>query len=167
MPYDIVRDGEVVDLGDIRYLLSPQDLAAFDLIPQLVDIGVSCLKIEGRLKSPEYVANITREYRRAIDAAVKGEPAPIDERSVHDMQMSFSRGFSHGFFDGDNHKILVRGDYAKKRGVFLGRVIAIKGDRVRIDLAAPIKAGDGVVFDGDDREDVLEQGGRVYEVVGA
>ena len=167
MPYDVVRDGEIVDLGDMKYLLSPQDLAAFDLVPQLVEIGVASLKIEGRLKSPEYVANITKEYRLAIDAAVEGMPSPISEKSVHDMQMSFSRGFSHGFFDGDNHKILVRGDYAKKRGVFLGRVTAIRGDRVRIDLAAPIKAGDGVVFDGDEREDVPEQGGRVYEVFGA
>src|SRR5437868_42635 len=69
MPYDILCDGEPVDLGNVQYLLSPQDLAAFDLIPQLVEIGVASLKIEGRLKAPEYVANITRNYRLAIDAA--------------------------------------------------------------------------------------------------
>src|SRR6185312_15218918 len=72
MPYRIVCDGELKDLDDIQYLLSPQDLAAYDLVPRLIELGVASLKIEGRLKSPEYVANITRHYRRAIDEAYAG-----------------------------------------------------------------------------------------------
>src|SRR5579883_3171515 len=68
MPYQIVCDGELKDLDNIQYLLSPQDLAAYDLIPNLIELGVASLKIEGRLKSPEYVANITQHYRAAIDA---------------------------------------------------------------------------------------------------
>ena len=63
MPYQIVCDGRPVDLENIQYLLSPQDLAAYDLVPQLIELGVASLKIEGRLKTPEYVANITRHYR--------------------------------------------------------------------------------------------------------
>ena len=165
MAYDIVCDGRHVDLGDIRYLLSPQDLAAFDLVPKLVEIGVASLKIEGRLKAPEYVAGITRAYRRAIDSAVAGRDAGFSEGDVRDMEMTFSRGFSHGFLDGNDHKVLVRGDYAKKRGVFLGTVEAVVGPRVRLTLAGPIKPGDGVVFDGSERDGVAEQGGRVYEVV--
>ncbi len=164
MPYEIICDGKPVDLRDIQYLLSPQDLAAFDLIPQLVEIGVASLKIEGRLKTPEYVANITRNYRRAIDNAWEGRALEFSRRDVQDMEMSFSRGFSHGFLDGNNHKVLVRGDYAKKRGIFLGRVAAVVGGRVRLDLAGPVKPGDGLVFDGDDAADLPEQGGRVYEV---
>jgi putative protease len=164
MPYEIVCDGELVELGDVQYLLSPQDLAAFDLVPRLVELGVASLKIEGRLKTPEYVANITRSYRRAIDAALAGRPTEFARAEVHDMEMSFSRGFSHGFLDGNDHKALVRGDYAKKRGVFLGRVIEVRGDRVRLDLEAPLKPGDGVVFDADPGSDAPEQGGRVYEV---
>jgi U32 family peptidase len=167
MPYEIVCDGERVDLDTTKYLLSPQDLAAFDLVPKLVELGVASLKIEGRLKSPEYVANITQHYRRAIDAALAGRPVEFTRREVQDMEMSFSRGFSHGFLDGNNHKVLVRGDYAKKRGIFLGRVSAVAGARVRLDLAAPLKAGDGVVFDGDEDAGVPEQGGRVYEVARA
>jgi putative protease len=164
MAYEIVRDGETVDLDQVKYLLSPQDLAAYDLVPKLVEIGVASLKIEGRLKTAEYVANITGHYRRAIDAAVEGRPVAFTPDEVHDMAMSFSRGFSHGFLDGNNHKKLVRGDYAKKRGVFLGVVTAIREGRAQLDLAAPVKPGDGVVFDGDD-DGVPEQGGRVYEVV--
>ena len=164
MPYQIVCDGAVQDLENIQYLLSPQDLAAYDLVPRLIELGVASLKIEGRLKTPEYVANITRHYRQAIDAAWQGAPAAFSARDVREMELSFSRGFSHGFLDGTNHKALVRGDYGKKRGIFLGRVTAVHGSAVHLDLAAPVKPGDGLVFDGDEPAGVPEQGGRVYEV---
>ncbi|HLP07129.1 MAG TPA: DUF3656 domain-containing protein [Opitutaceae bacterium] len=67
MPYDLVADGNKVDLGGRRYLLSPQDLAGLDVIPDLCRLGIASLKIEGRLKSAEYVANLTRVYREAVD----------------------------------------------------------------------------------------------------
>jgi len=67
MPYDLISDGKQVALGDRRYLLSPQDLAGMEILPELVKAGVASLKIEGRLKTPEYVANITRVYRKALD----------------------------------------------------------------------------------------------------
>ncbi|PZV04560.1 MAG: peptidase U32, partial [Leptolyngbya sp.] len=78
MPYELIADGEKVDLGDSgtdrsanrAYLLSPQDLSGLDVLPDLVKTGVSCLKIEGRLKAPEYVANVTRVYRQALDRLV-------------------------------------------------------------------------------------------------
>ncbi len=164
MPYEIVCDGQSVDLGRTQYLLSPQDLAAYDLIPRLIELGVSSLKIEGRLKSSEYVANITRHYRQAIDAAWVGRPVAFTSRDVEEMQLSFSRGFSHGFLDGNNHKALVRGDYAKKRGILLGHVESISAAGVVISCSTTVKPGDGVVFDGDDTTGVPEQGGRIYEV---
>src|SRR5262245_29497559 len=67
LPYDLISDGQLVPLGDRKYLLSPQDLAGLEVLPELIGAGVSSLKIEGRLKSPEYVANITRVYRAALD----------------------------------------------------------------------------------------------------
>jgi putative protease len=164
MPYRIVSDGVLQDLDSVQYLLSPQDLAAFDLVPRLIDLGVASLKIEGRLKTPEYVANITRHYRLAIDEALAGRPVVFGADDVREMELSFSRGFSHGFLDGNNHKVLVRGDYAKKRGVFVGRVEAIAGEKIRVNLAAPVKPGDGLVFDGSEASGVPEQGGRIYEV---
>ena len=72
MPYDLISDGKVVPLGDRRYLLSPQDLAGIEVLPELVRSGVASLKIEGRLKSPEYVASITRVYREALDRLAEG-----------------------------------------------------------------------------------------------
>ena len=164
MPYEIICDGEPRDLEDVKYLLSPRDLAAYDLVPQLIDLGVASLKIEGRLKSPEYVANMSRHYRRAIDEAWEGEPTHFSPRDVQEMELSFSRGFSHGFLDGNNHKVLVRGDYAKKRGIFLGRVTSVVGAGIRLNLAAEVKPGDGLVFDAVEGDQVPEQGGRVYEV---
>jgi putative protease len=80
MPYQLVVDGEIRDLGDQRYLLSPQDLAAINEIPSLINAGVRSFKIEGRLKTPEYVASVTRAYRAAIDAATAAaEPEPEPE----------------------------------------------------------------------------------------
>src|SRR5690349_16231605 len=80
LPYDLVCDGEDVDLGDQKYLLSPQDLAAYELTPDLIGAGVISFKIEGRLKSAEYVANITRHYRRAIDAAFAKHPVEFSQQ---------------------------------------------------------------------------------------
>ena len=77
MPYEIVVDGETRELGAVRYLLSPQDLAAVDLVPDLVRAGVKSFKIEGRLKSPEYVSAVTRVYRKALDAAMAETESPI------------------------------------------------------------------------------------------
>ena len=165
MRYQIVCDGRLVDLDNVQYLLSPQDLAAYDLIPRLIELGVASLKIEGRLKSAEYVANITRHYREAIDAAWAGRPVAFSPRDVQEMQLSFSRGFSHGFLDGNNHKVLVRGDYAKKRGILLGVVESITSSGVRLTVSAPVKPGDGLVFDGDEADGRAEQGGRIYEVI--
>ena len=176
LPYDLVCDGDDVDLGQQKYLLSPQDLAAYDLIPQLIDVGVCAFKIEGRLKTPEYVANITRHYRRAIDSALARKPAAFAPRDVEEMELSFSRGFSHGWLEGCDHKMLVPGLSSAKRGVLLGTVKGVRKGRVVVqvgqvsnlpgqvgNLSYGVKRGDGVVFAcGKPVDD--EQGGRVYEV---
>jgi putative protease len=170
LPYQILRDGQLVDLGDVRYLLSPQDLAAYALIPEMLAAGVRCFKIEGRLKSPEYVANVTRHYRLAIDAALAGEPVEFTPKQVEEMELSFSRGFSPGWLGGNDHKMLVPGRSSAKRGVLLGMVQRIVRDRhstrALVALSASVKRGDGVMFDcsADENE---RQGGRVYEVFSA
>lgn len=163
LPYDLVCDGQDVDLGDMKYLLSPQDLAAFDIAPQMIDAGVISLKIEGRLKTPEYVANITRHYRQAIDAAVAGQPLAFSRADVAEMELSFSRGFSHGWLEGCDHKMLVEGRSSDKRGVLLGTVKGVRRERVLVELRSPVKRGDGVVFQTGAAEG-SELGGRVYEV---
>jgi len=163
LPYELVCDGRDVDLGEQQYLLSPQDLAAFDLVKELIDVGVCSLKIEGRLKTPEYVANITRHYREAIDRAVEGRKVEFTSRDIEEMELSFSRGFSPGWLGGCDHKMLVPATSSAKRGVLLGQINAIRGERVAVELRAQIKRGDGIVFAGN-RAEGGEQGGRVYEV---
>jgi U32 family peptidase len=164
LPYEMVCDGKEVDLDPgVKYLLSPQDLAAYALLPELLDAGVTSFKIEGRLKTPEYVANITRHYRGALDAALAGRPVNVTPRDVEEMELSFSRGFSPGWLKGCDHKQLVPGQSSAKRGVLLGEVTRISGNRVQIRLQRAVKPGDGIVFEGD-RASGQEQGGRVYQV---
>lgn len=163
LSYDLISDGELIDLGEMKYLLSPQDLAAYELTPELLDAGVCSLKIEGRLKTPEYVANITRHYRQAIDAAVRRQRLTLDARKSYEMEMSFSRGFSPGWLGGCDHKLLVPATSSAKRGVLAGTVADVRGNKVYVDLCCPLAAGDGVVFDGN-RIHGEEQGGRVFGV---
>jgi putative protease len=77
MPYELLADGRLVDLGQRRYLLSPQDLASLDVLPDLIRLGVASFKIEGRLKSPEYVAAITRVYRQAVDRVMAASASAV------------------------------------------------------------------------------------------
>lgn len=164
LPYELVCDGRDFDLAaGVKYLLSPQDLAAYALLPDLLDAGVTSFKIEGRLKTPEYVANITRHYRQALDAALAGRAVQWAPGAIEEMELSFSRGFSHGWLGGCDHKALVPGLSSAKRGVLLGEVMGVSGNRVRIRLQRAVKPGDGIVFEGD-RAGGQEQGGRVYQV---
>ena len=168
LPYELVCDGRDVDLGEQRYLLSPQDLAAYALSPELIAAGVTALKIEGRLKTPEYVANITRHYRRAIDASMAGGPVAFTPKEVEEMELSFSRGFSPGWLGGSDHKMLVPATSSAKRGVRLGTVAGTIRGRVVVDLvtglAGGVKRGDGLAFDCGATSDEAV-GGRVYEVL--
>lgn len=168
MPYELISDGQPVPLGDKRYLLSPQDLSGLEVLPELVRAGVASLKIEGRLKSPEYVANITRVYRAALDKLVLNHKAAETQRllageSKYDLEMAFSRGLFTGWFGGNDNQKLVHARFGKKRGVFLGEVARVADDKVALKLVAPLKPGDGVVFDAG-APDQDEEGGRVYQV---
>ena len=169
MPYDLISDGARVELGDRRYLLSPQDLSGLEVLPELVRAGVASLKIEGRLKSAEYVANITRVYRQALDQAMAREfgasaPPPFDPAAArYDLEMGFSRGLYTGWFRGINNQELAHARFGTKRGVYLGEVARVGPDFVSVRLEAPLKPGDGIVFDAGHPE-VKEEGGRVYQV---
>ncbi|MGG2197769.1 DUF3656 domain-containing U32 family peptidase [Paenibacillus validus] len=163
LPYDLMVDGQPKPMGDVAYLLSPKDLAAIELIPELIEAGVKSFKIEGRLKSPEYVANVVGKYRRAIDRYFDGENPQPTKEELRELEQSFSRGFTYGFLKGTNNKQLVEGTYPKSRGVYLGRVKQILRDGVVCELEAPLKRGDGIVFDAGDPTK-KEEGGRVYDL---
>jgi len=163
LPYDLIVDGEQKPMGDVAYLLSPKDLAAVELVPELIEAGVTSFKIEGRLKSPEYVANVVSKYRKAIDKYFDGDTSKPSKEEIRELQQSFSRGFTHGFLQGTNNKQLVDGTFPKSRGVYLGKVERIMRDAVTVRLEAPLKRGDGIVFDAGDPTK-KEEGGRVYDL---
>lgn len=167
LPYEMVVDGEVRDLGDRAYLLSPQDLAGHEFVGDLIDAGVISFKIEGRLKGPHYVAAATRAYRDAIDAAAARRPFDLPADQVRDLQQTFSRGFTPGFLEGPNHQRLVAGRFPKSRGMYVGTVVGASRRGVRVELSETdptvLAAGDGVVFDLG-RPEEKEPGGRIWEV---
>jgi putative protease len=163
LDYELICDGEERELGDVKYLLSPQDLAAIELVPELVEAGVASLKIEGRLKTPEYVAAMSRNYRSAIDAAMRGEQVQLAAEARREMELTFSRGLSPGWLSGNDHKRLVPGLSSAKRGLCVGEVLGVRGDRLLAMLTQPLTRGDGIVLEGD-RASGNEVGGRVYQV---
>jgi putative protease len=167
MPYELIVDGEVRALGEQRYLLSPQDLAAVDRLPELLRAGVVSFKIEGRLKSPEYVAAVTRVYRKALDAALLEAPAPVTAEDRYSLEMTFSRGLSTGWLDGTNHPYLTHGRFGKKRGPLAGVIARTAPGWVELEgeAAVPLAPGDGVVFDAGENRD-HEQGARIWKVEG-
>ncbi len=172
MPYGLVVDGVLRDFGDRRYLLSPQDLAAVEEIPRLLELGVCSFKIEGRLKSPEYVAAVCQVYRRALDAALAQREHTVSDADHYQLEMTFSRGLFTGWMHGVDHQRLVSARFGKKRGPFAGRIAHVGYDWVEVEslsvggeALAALAPGDGVVFDtGGDTD--AEQGGRIYEVKG-
>lgn len=172
MTYDLMADGKPVDVGDRQYLLSPQDLSGLPVLPALVEAGVACLKIEGRLKAPEYVATVTRVYREALTriaqqwnlAAAKTSPSDTPSaKERYRLEMAFSRGLYTGWFAGIDNQALVHARFGKKRGLYLGEVTNVLKDGVVVSLASPVKPGDGVVFD-QGHPAQHEAGGRVYQV---
>lgn len=163
LPYELIVDGVVRDLGDQRYLLSPQDLAAVREIPELIAHGVASFKIEGRLKSPEYVAAVTQVYRKAIDAALANRPNHINAADEYRLEMTFSRGLFSGWMHGVDHQKLVPARFSGKRGPLLGTLENVGRDYVEFRAKSVIAPGDGVVF-GTNRPDDKAQGGRVFRI---
>ena len=172
LPYQLIVDGVERDLGEQRYLLSPQDLAAWDLLPQLAAAGVASLKIEGRLKDPTYVAAVTDAYRQGLDRLETQLQGPETDAAAEELrrhlELSFSRGLGTGWLEGVNHRRLVQGRWSKKRGPWLGRLQAQeRGGWLVLATALAVKPGDGVVFEAPGRDPLappLEVGARVMAV---
>ena len=166
LPYSLEVDGQTRDLGDRTYLLSPQDLAAVDEIPELIRLGLRSFKIEGRLKSPDYITAVTSVYRQAIDRTLANHPAPASPEDKYRLEMTFSRGLFSGWFHGVDHQQLVHARFGKKRGPLAGRISQTGPDWVELEKALiSLSPGDGVVIDrGTDTEN--EPGGFLFGVEG-
>ncbi len=171
LPYEMLVDGVPQPLADARYLLSPGDLSALRHVPQIIAAGVSCMKIEGRYKGADYVALTTRAYRQAVDDAWAGRALSITPRQELELEQVYSRGLGPYFISGVNHQKVVKGRSPRHRGVHISTVTAVQDTSVYVQPAAaheiaPLKAGDGVVFDAADwrSPQEAEEGGRVYNL---
>jgi len=148
----IIPDCEERDPG---YLLSPQDLATYPRLPEMMD--VAALKIEGRMKSPEYVATVTSIYRKALDQIQSRIFLP-DPEELLAAQFAFNRGFTEGHLFGGMGSAFVSEERPDNRGVLFGTVQWYdreRGEAVVGDLTAPYpERGDGIVFSKDGEEDI-------------
>lgn len=155
--YDLYVDGEKKQLpADKKYLVSPQDLCGIKEIPDLINIGVNSFKIEGRLKTFEYVAITAKEYRKAIDSKI------FDEQSIQKMATTYSRGFFSGWLHGVNHQELINGTYSAHRGFYIGKILEVYSDSITINLEThtELHPGDGLVW----AYLGSETGGQIYSV---
>ncbi len=171
LPYELLVDGELTPLGDARYLLSPGDLYALEQTPEIVAAGVGALKIEGRYKDSDYVALTTSAYRRAVDAAWAGHAVQVAPEEKLQLEQVYSRGLGAHFVTGTNHQAVVQGRAPRHRGILMGTVQEVFQESVTVrpesaHRIAPLKPGDGVVFDaaGWRSPGEREEGGRIFTV---
>ena len=132
---------------DKGFLLSPRDLCSLDLLPELVKIGISSFKIEGRLKTPEYVSTVTRIYRKYIDLAESSEPYVVEEADKKALLQVFNRGgFSTGYLENEPNQNLIYKNKPNNIGIFLGTVHNFNPNKgyITLKLENPVSIGDSV-----------------------
>ncbi|MFA6238521.1 MAG: DUF3656 domain-containing protein [Bacteriovorax sp.] len=165
--YDLIVDGRKKEMGDKKYLVSPKDLCGIAQIPELVNIGIDSFKVEGRLKTPEYVAAAAKNYSEAI--AKKQNHKTFTEKNIEDAQremgLTYSRGFFSGWLNGVDHQQLVEGTFGAHRGVEIGRVSEVLSKSIKIKSTyANLKKGDGLLLASSLNGKKIEIGGMLYDV---
>jgi putative protease len=132
---------------DRGYLISAKDLAAHDQLAALADAGISCLKVEGRKKKPEYVATVTQGYRTFLDRLERGDAAPPAFEEVQPLVQIFSRGFTPGMHMGRAGREYITRTQPDNHGVAIGVVVGREGGELLIDVTSPVATGDGLGFE--------------------
>ena len=151
LPYKIVdNDGNRLNDGD--YPLSMKDLNSLENIGKLIDIGVTSLKIEGRMKSPEYVYVVTKIYREAIDSYYQNGKVIINNDLLNKLQRLFSRGFTKGYLFHENMNNIINSKRPNHQGIYIGKVIDYKNNYINVKLISDVSIGDGlrIILDKDD-----------------
>lgn len=144
LAYDLVDEaGQSVVAVEGDRLLCPRDYLGIAHLPELVDAGVASLKIEGRMKNPDYVFNVVRVWRRALDMLRDGtwdaDAVPTLER---ELGRSFNRGFTDAYLRGRSGAELMSFERAINQGVRVGRLVAVGHEEVTVELDAAVAAGD-------------------------
>lgn len=123
-------------------LLCPRDYLGIAHLPELVDAGVASLKIEGRMKNPDYVFNVVRVWRRALDMLCDGawDLGAVEELE-RELGRSFNRGFTDAYLRGRSGAELMSFERAINQGVRVGRLVAVGHEEVTVELDAAVAAG--------------------------
>ncbi len=144
------RPRDLRRIGRKEYLLSTKDLCTYPYLDEIVSAGVDALKIEGRMKSAEYVAIVTKIYRDALDSIERGEWRP-DERDVQELALAFNRGFTAGYILGAT-SVMGR-EMPDNRGVLIGTVLDYSDGIASVSASSTSYAegllperGDGIVI---------------------
>ena len=162
LPYELYKESKEKKLKDLKelsnednkdelidkgYLLSPKDLCGLKYIPQLLKAGVKSFKIEGRLKPPEYVATVTKIYRKYIDLAQSNDPYVIEDEDITELMQVFNRGgFSEGNFNNEPNLSYVYKEKPNNMGICVGNVKRFNNSKGLIHLKTniPLKIGDNI-----------------------
>ena len=145
---------------DSGYLLSPRDLCGLNYIPQLINAGVSCLKIEGRMKSPEYVATVTKIYRKYIDLAYSQKDYIIDQNDIDELMQVFNRGgFSSANFESTPNRNYVFKEKPNNIGIYIGNVSKLNKEKglVRLTLKNDVQIGDKISFEKEEHKYTISE----------
>lgn len=132
------------------YLLSPKDIGVFEDISMLMEAGVNSFKIEGRMKTPEYVGLVTKIYAKLLRDCAAGRPPMPDKKETAELFSLFNRGYSKAHLIGVSGEALLSKDRPNHRGTPLGSVLSVKNDRIRLRLSAALNQGDGIKFERSD-----------------
>lgn len=150
LPYELIENNKSIDSG---YLLSPRDLCSLEHIPDFINSGVDCLKIEGRMKAPEYVATVTRIYRKYIDLALSNQPYVVDENDKKELMQVFNRGMSSsGHLEKEANRDFIFKEKPNNMGLFLGIVQKYNKSKglITLKLKENIKIGDTISLQNED-----------------
>lgn len=154
LEYELYVDDKKKEMGDKKYLVSPKDLMGISEIKELKALGVNSFKVEGRLKTPEYVASAARNYREVMD----GGALNLSQRAV-ELSSTYSRGFFTGWFKGVDHQQLVDGTYSAHRGLEIGIIKEVKKKTFVIETNTKLEAGMGLLLVNKE-----ELGSKIFEV---
>lgn len=152
LPYILVDEKEM-PLSENLHLLSPRDLNMIEHLPSLIEAGIDSFKIEGRLKRPEYVAQVTALYRKAIDNYLEyPEKYKIGTEDKKRLLQIFNRDFTTGYYFYNPGSELMSIECPRNKGIYLGKVAGFnkKTGLVKIKLAEKLRVGDGIDFRGEE-----------------
>ena len=145
LPFKLVEENNTLPL-DEEYLLSPKEFATFDQFDALMRSNITSFKIEGRMKSPSYVAYTTRLYRKLIDSFEQNQPVTITEEEKDKLKVLFNRGFTKGHLFHETNNDLMNGKSPNHQGIPLGRVLETTSEKIKIQLDRDLHQEDGIRF---------------------